>query len=89
MAPKDARALSKVSFDRLHVLEEGTHEYQYARNTLIAVPDARLALADPNADRTPRGMPAQDCVLVPRLHVRQRFPRRGQPLCGTALGDAG
>lgn len=35
VAPKDARALSRVFFDRLQVLEEGTHEYQYARNTLI------------------------------------------------------
>ncbi|MFJ7413974.1 RNA polymerase sigma factor SigF [Streptomyces sp. NPDC098077] len=33
--PKDARALSKLFFDQLQVLEEGTHEYQYARNTLI------------------------------------------------------
>ncbi|MFE7358601.1 SigB/SigF/SigG family RNA polymerase sigma factor [Streptomyces sp. NPDC057543] len=35
VAPKDARALSKLFFDQLQVLEEGTHEYQYARNTLI------------------------------------------------------
>ena len=35
IAPKDARALSKLFFDRLAELEEGTHEYQYARNTLI------------------------------------------------------
>ncbi|MGC5345544.1 RNA polymerase sigma factor SigF [Streptomyces sp. DT24] len=35
IAPKDARNLSKLFFDRLQVLEEGTHEYQYARNTLI------------------------------------------------------
>ncbi|MFF9340696.1 MULTISPECIES: RNA polymerase sigma factor SigF [unclassified Streptomyces] len=35
VAPKDARALSKVFFRELTVLEEGTHEYQYARNTLI------------------------------------------------------
>ncbi|MFF4229338.1 SigB/SigF/SigG family RNA polymerase sigma factor [Streptomyces sp. NPDC001820] len=35
VAPKDAKALSKLFFDRLQVLEEGTHEYQYARNTLI------------------------------------------------------
>ncbi|MGW7253685.1 RNA polymerase sigma factor SigF [Streptomyces sp. NPDC054834] len=33
--PKDARELSRLFFDRLAVLEEGTHEYQYARNTLI------------------------------------------------------
>jgi RNA polymerase sigma-B factor len=35
VAPKDARELSKLFFDRLAVLEEGTPEYQYARNTLI------------------------------------------------------
>ncbi|MGX1882218.1 SigB/SigF/SigG family RNA polymerase sigma factor [Streptomyces sp. NPDC055287] len=35
VAPKDARELSQLFFDRLQVLEEGTHEYQYARNTLI------------------------------------------------------
>ncbi|GAA2534368.1 RNA polymerase sigma factor SigF [Streptomyces fimbriatus] len=35
IAPKDARELSKAFFDQLAVLEEGTPEYQYARNTLI------------------------------------------------------
>ena len=35
VAPKDARKLSKLFFDQLAVLEEGTPEYQYARNTLI------------------------------------------------------
>ncbi|QJT06252.1 RNA polymerase sigma factor SigF [Streptomyces asoensis] len=35
MAPKDARTLSKLFFAKLAVLEEGTPEYQYARNTLI------------------------------------------------------
>ncbi len=30
-----ARALSALFFERLQVLEEGTHAYQYARNTLI------------------------------------------------------
>ncbi|MEU3375247.1 RNA polymerase sigma factor SigF [Streptomyces sp. NPDC006711] len=35
VAPQDARKLSKLFFDRLQVLEEGTPEYQYARNTLI------------------------------------------------------
>ncbi|MFJ8747607.1 SigB/SigF/SigG family RNA polymerase sigma factor [Embleya sp. NPDC127516] len=37
MTATDARAMSKVLFDRLKVLEEGTHEYQYVRNTLIEV----------------------------------------------------
>ncbi|MFD8061983.1 SigB/SigF/SigG family RNA polymerase sigma factor [Streptomyces cyaneofuscatus] len=35
VAPKDARTLSPVLFERLRVLEEGTRQYQYARNTLI------------------------------------------------------
>ncbi|MYX76203.1 sigma factor, partial [Streptomyces sp. SID3915] len=35
IAPKDARELSTLFFAQLQVLEEGTHEYQYARNTLI------------------------------------------------------
>ncbi|MFF0739644.1 SigB/SigF/SigG family RNA polymerase sigma factor [Streptomyces sp. NPDC004111] len=35
VAPKDARELSKIFLDRLQELEEGTHAYQYARNTLI------------------------------------------------------
>lgn len=35
VAPKDARELSRTFFNRMAVLEEGTHEYQYARNTLI------------------------------------------------------
>ncbi len=35
IAPKDARELSRLFFDRLQVLEEGTREHQYARNTLI------------------------------------------------------
>ncbi|GAA0315725.1 RNA polymerase sigma factor SigF [Streptomyces turgidiscabies] len=35
VAPKDARELSKLFFDQLTVLEEGTPEYQFARGTLI------------------------------------------------------
>ncbi|MEU1536337.1 RNA polymerase sigma factor SigF [Streptomyces fagopyri] len=35
VAPKDARELSRLFFDQLAVLEEGTPQYQYARNTLI------------------------------------------------------
>ncbi|MCT9007309.1 RNA polymerase sigma factor SigF [Streptomyces rhizosphaerihabitans] len=35
VTPKDARQLSRLFFDQLTVLEEGTPEYQYARNTLI------------------------------------------------------
>jgi len=35
VAPQDARELSKLFFVRLDELEEGTHEHQYARNSLI------------------------------------------------------
>jgi RNA polymerase sigma-B factor len=35
VAPRDARQLSKLFFDQLAHMEEGTPEYQYARNTLI------------------------------------------------------
>ncbi|WNI19875.1 SigB/SigF/SigG family RNA polymerase sigma factor [Streptomyces sp. ITFR-21] len=35
VTPANARILSKLFFDRLATLEEGTPEYSYARNTLI------------------------------------------------------
>ncbi|MCF3965294.1 sigma-70 family RNA polymerase sigma factor, partial [Streptomyces fuscigenes] len=35
VAPGDARGLSRLFFDRLRVVEEGSAEYAYARNTLI------------------------------------------------------
>ncbi|MEW1748900.1 SigB/SigF/SigG family RNA polymerase sigma factor [Streptomyces angustmyceticus] len=35
VAPSDARELSRQFLERLHDVEEGTPEYQYARNTLI------------------------------------------------------
>ncbi|MFJ3163785.1 RNA polymerase sigma factor SigF [Streptomyces kanasensis] len=35
VAPRDAKELSKLFFARLAVLEEGTAEHQYVRNTLI------------------------------------------------------
>ncbi|MEU3027739.1 RNA polymerase sigma factor SigF, partial [Streptomyces incarnatus] len=35
VAPKDARGLSRLFFEQLAALEEGTAEHSYARNTLI------------------------------------------------------
>ncbi|MFG2141034.1 RNA polymerase sigma factor SigF [Streptomyces sp. NPDC048650] len=35
VTPQDARELTQIFFRQLATLEEGTHEYQYARNTLI------------------------------------------------------
>jgi RNA polymerase sigma-B factor len=56
VAPKDARELSKLFFDRLQELEEGTHAYAYARNTLI---EMNLALVHFAAARY-RNRPATD-----------------------------
>ncbi|WP_420705520.1 RNA polymerase sigma factor SigF [Streptomyces sp. NRRL F-5126] len=48
VAPKDAREISRLFFARLTELEEGTSEYQYARNTLI---ELNLALVRYSATR--------------------------------------
>ncbi|MFE1024576.1 SigB/SigF/SigG family RNA polymerase sigma factor [Streptomyces sp. NPDC058818] len=45
IAPRDARELSRLFLDRLQVLEEGTREYQYARNTLIEMNLSLVAFA--------------------------------------------
>ncbi|MBT2493508.1 SigB/SigF/SigG family RNA polymerase sigma factor [Streptomyces sp. ISL-96] len=45
IAPRDARALTKLFFDQIQVLEEGTHEYQYARNTLIEMNQSLVRFA--------------------------------------------
>ncbi|WP_133888862.1 SigB/SigF/SigG family RNA polymerase sigma factor [Streptomyces sp. BK208] len=45
VAPRDARDLSRVFLDRLRVLEEGTPEHQYARNTLIEMNLSLVAFA--------------------------------------------
>ncbi|MFJ5309404.1 RNA polymerase sigma factor SigF [Streptomyces sp. NPDC088350] len=45
VAPKDARVLSRLFLDRLRELEEGTREYQYARNTLIEMNLSLVAFA--------------------------------------------
>ncbi len=45
VAPRDARALSRLFLDRLKVLEEGTPEHQYARNTLIEMNLSLVAFA--------------------------------------------
>ncbi|HEY5835842.1 MAG TPA: RNA polymerase sigma factor SigF [Streptomyces sp.] len=56
VAPRDARVLSKLFFDRLQELEEGTHAFSYARNTLI---EMNLALVHFAAGRY-RNRPATD-----------------------------
>nr|WP_042394835.1 RNA polymerase sigma factor SigF [Streptacidiphilus carbonis] len=58
----DARAMSKVLFARLGVLEEGTHEYQYVRNTLIELNMALVRFAARRYEA--RSEPMEDIVQV-------------------------
>ena len=60
--PQNARVLSRQFFDRLAVLEEGTHDYQYVRNTLI---EMNLSLVRYAASRyRGRGDEMEDIVQV-------------------------
>ncbi|MCM2430215.1 RNA polymerase sigma factor SigF [Streptomyces sp. RKAG337] len=73
VAPTDARALSKIFFDQLQVLEEGTHEYQYARNTLI---ELNMALVKFAARRfRNRSEPFEDIVQVGTIGLIKAIDR--------------
>ncbi|MFB7590207.1 RNA polymerase sigma factor SigF [Streptomyces sp. NPDC056169] len=73
VAPKDARALSKVFFRELAVLEEGTHEYQYARNTLI---EMNMSLVRYAAGRfRHRGDEMEDIVQVGMIGLIKAIDR--------------
>ncbi|MTE18041.1 SigB/SigF/SigG family RNA polymerase sigma factor [Streptomyces sp. TRM43335] len=73
VAPRDARQLSKLFFERLRVLEEGTHEYQYARNTLI---ELNLTLVNYVASRfRHRAEPMDDIVQVGTIGLIKAIDR--------------
>jgi RNA polymerase sigma-B factor len=73
LAPEDARKLSKTLFDRLTVLEEGTHEYQYVRNTLIEI---NLTLVRFSARRfRSRGDDMEDIVQVGTIGLIKAIDR--------------
>ena len=72
-SPSDARAMSKVLFARLAVLEEGTHEYQYVRNTLIELNAALVKFA---AGRfRSRSEPMEDMVQVGTIGLIKAIDR--------------
>ncbi|MFF3327052.1 RNA polymerase sigma factor SigF [Streptomyces sp. NPDC002889] len=72
-APKDARALSKLFFEQLATLEEGTHEYQYARNTLI---EMNMSLVRYAAGRfRSRGDDMEDIVQVGMIGLIKAIDR--------------
>ncbi|MGA5098746.1 RNA polymerase sigma factor SigF [Streptomyces lavendulocolor] len=73
LAPKDARALSRLFFDKLAVLEEGTPEHQYARNTLI---EMNMSLVRYAAGRfRGRGDQMEDIVQVGMIGLIKAIDR--------------
>ncbi|GES34220.1 SigB/SigF/SigG family RNA polymerase sigma factor [Streptomyces angustmyceticus] len=73
VAPTDARRLSKLFFERLATLEEGTPEYQYARNTLI---EMNLSLVRYVARRfRSRGQEMEDVVQVGTIGLIKAIDR--------------
>lgn len=64
LSTSDARELTRIFFDRLQSLEEGTREYQYVRNTLIEMNISLVQFAArPFRDR-PGGPENEDIVQV-------------------------
>ncbi|WP_212908703.1 RNA polymerase sigma factor SigF [Streptomyces sp. TS71-3] len=73
VAPKDARELSKLYFARMAELEEGTHEYQDVRNTLI---ELNLALVKFAATRfRTRSDQMEDIVQVGTIGLIKAIDR--------------
>ncbi|MCQ6556473.1 RNA polymerase sigma factor SigF [Streptomyces sp. C10-9-1] len=73
VAPQDAREISRVFFERLTSLEEGTHEYQYVRNTLI---ELNLALVKYAAGRfRNRSEQMEDIVQVGTIGLIKAIDR--------------
>jgi RNA polymerase sigma-B factor len=73
VAPADARELSRDFFARLAELEEGTHEYQYVRNTLI---ELNLALVKFAARRfASRSEPTEDIIQVGTIGLIKAIDR--------------
>ncbi|MFJ8539001.1 RNA polymerase sigma factor SigF [Streptomyces sp. NPDC093591] len=71
--PQDARELSRQFFDRLAMLEEGTHEHQYVRNTLIEI---NLSLVRYAASRfRARGDSLEDVVQVGTIGLIKAIDR--------------
>jgi len=73
LGPADARAMSKVLFGRMAALEEGTHEYQYVRNTLV---EMNLTLVRFAAGRfRHRSEPMEDIVQVGTIGLIKAIDR--------------
>ncbi len=73
VSPRDARELSRLFFDRLVALEEGTPEHQYVRNTLI---EMNMSLVRYAAGRfRNRGDEMEDIVQVGMIGLIKAIDR--------------
>lgn len=73
VGPVDARALSKTLFQRLSILEEGTHDHAYVRNTLV---ELNLALVKFAATRfRSRSEPMEDIIQVGTIGLIKAIDR--------------
>ncbi|MGW0532384.1 RNA polymerase sigma factor SigF [Streptomyces sp. NPDC003032] len=73
VTPRDSRALSQLFFDQLAVLEEGTAQYQYVRNTLI---ELNMSLVRYAAGRfRNRGDEMEDIVQVGMIGLIKAIDR--------------
>ncbi|MDH2393769.1 MULTISPECIES: RNA polymerase sigma factor SigF [Streptomyces] len=73
VAPQDAREISKLFFERLDTVVEGTHEHQYVRNTLI---ELNLALVKYAAARfRNRSEQMEDIVQVGTIGLIKAIDR--------------
>ncbi|MFF8914839.1 RNA polymerase sigma factor SigF [Streptomyces sp. NPDC015032] len=74
VAPADARDLSRLFFDRLQVLEEGTPAHQYARSTLIEM-NLSLVRFAAGRFRNRGGGDAEDIVQVGTIGLIKAIDR--------------
>lgn len=75
MAPADARELSKVFFQRLRTLSEGTPEYQYVRNTLIEMNASLVQYAVRRFRHRGEGCDVEDIVQVGTIGLIKAIDR--------------
>ncbi|MFD5888724.1 SigB/SigF/SigG family RNA polymerase sigma factor [Streptomyces sp. NPDC060334] len=76
VAPADARELSRLFLVRLRSLEEGTREYQYARNTLIEMNISLVNFAARRfRGRTGEGIDVEDIVQVGTIGLIKAIDR--------------
>ncbi|MFD3937923.1 SigB/SigF/SigG family RNA polymerase sigma factor [Streptomyces sp. NPDC058611] len=76
VAPADARELSRLFLARLRKLEEGTREYQYARNTLIEMNISLVRFAARRfAARINAGIEIEDMIQVGTIGLIKAIDR--------------